>query len=366
MPLSYSMPSTSSCGTMNNNYSSSLLQMPEHHLSYSMITPQYSPDTTVAITLRHFEKEAKTQAENEYDDENGILPPPPPEDDPTIHPEERKVHKKKRKVRSAIVSRRKTAIYLEKLESELETRDAVNATLAKNLTLYKEVISDVRAKIDAMQRQLDENPAPRKRPRPFSSLPIPFPDPPTHPHVAPVPTMPTMPMSTAIPEPVTMPEVETVPIPVSVMPTPEESPLEPTYLPTDPATPSDITPVSTSLHHQQQQQHHQPASTAATEFFLDNPQATVTVPDLFSTISAEELECDDTNDATIAPYHQYHMKGVAVDANISECSDRNISPALRPHEAIGLHDDDSQLDMALPATTTPWRQFQPFQNAYVL
>lgn len=139
----------------NNSFS-----MPHpQNMPYGMITPQYSPETTVAITLRHFEKDAKSQAEREYDDENGLLPPPPPEDDLTIDPEVRKAHKKRRKVRSAIVSRRKTAVYLEKLEGELEKRDGMNSTLNKNLALYREVIADIQAKIEAMKRSIDKRSA---------------------------------------------------------------------------------------------------------------------------------------------------------------------------------------------------------------
>lgn len=160
--------SSSSAGfapaTTTSVESSALLrEMPEHHLSYGMITPQYSPDTTVAITLRHFEKEAKAQAEHEYDAENGELPPPPPEDDSTIDPELRRAHKKRRKVRSAIVSRRKTAIYAEKVEKELNNRDSVNAMLSKHLSVYKEVIKDIRSKIEFMQRCVDQGKLKRRR-----------------------------------------------------------------------------------------------------------------------------------------------------------------------------------------------------------
>lgn len=116
--------------------------------------PNYSPDTTVAITLRHFEKESKSQAEREYDAEHGPLPAPLPDDDPSIDPRVRAIHKKRRKVRSAIVSRRKTAVYLDKLEHELQSRDHVNAALAKRLAVYHEVIADMKSKIGSMQRTI--------------------------------------------------------------------------------------------------------------------------------------------------------------------------------------------------------------------
>lgn len=122
--------------------------------SFNIMMPNYSPETTVAITLRHFEKESKGQAEQEYDTEHGPPAPPLPDDDPTIDPKVRAIHKKRRKVRSAIVSRRKTAVYLEKLEAELQSRDQVNASLAKRLAVYHEVIADIKNKIGAMQRTI--------------------------------------------------------------------------------------------------------------------------------------------------------------------------------------------------------------------
>lgn len=125
-----------------------------HRSSVNTVMPNYSPETTVAIMLRHFEKESKAQAEREYDGEHGLLPPAPADDDLSVSQKERDIQKKKRKVRSAIVSRRKTAVYLEKLEHELECRDEVNATLAKRLAVYHEVIGDIKNKIETMQRTL--------------------------------------------------------------------------------------------------------------------------------------------------------------------------------------------------------------------
>lgn len=130
--------------------------------AYTMITPQYAPDTTVAIFLRQFEKDSKTQAETEYDAEHGPLPELPEDDDHnlSVDKKERNIQKKKRKVRSAIVSRRKSAIYEKKLEEELRVRDNINTELKTRLSVYHDVLRDVRAKIHALQRHFDSSSVP--------------------------------------------------------------------------------------------------------------------------------------------------------------------------------------------------------------
>lgn len=127
---------------------------PTERMPYTIITPQYSPHTTVAISLRHFEKQSKHQAEQEYDDEHGVLPEPPAEDDPSIDIQERSIQKKKRKVRSAIVSRRKNAIYEKTLEQELHHRDHVNRDLKTRLDLFRDVLDNIRMKISALEKNI--------------------------------------------------------------------------------------------------------------------------------------------------------------------------------------------------------------------
>lgn len=134
---------------------------------YTVLASQYTPATTVAISLRQFEKEAKTQAEREYDADHGPLPEPPADDDTSMPVADVQRLKKKRKVRSAIVSRRKSAIYLEKLESELELKDSVNAHMETRLGVFKDVLRETSARIDAVQKALSADPGHSipKRPR---------------------------------------------------------------------------------------------------------------------------------------------------------------------------------------------------------
>eukprot|EP00178_Gracilaria_changii_P000970 TRINITY_DN1131_c0_g3_i1.p1 TRINITY_DN1131_c0_g3~~TRINITY_DN1131_c0_g3_i1.p1 ORF type:complete len:406 (+),score=81.12 TRINITY_DN1131_c0_g3_i1:179-1396(+) len=127
---------------------------PTERMPYTIITPQYSPHTTVAISLRHFEKESKQQAEQEYDNEHGLLPDSAADDELCVGIQERTIQKKKRKVRSAIVSRRKNAIYEKKLEEELHHRDQVNADLRNRLTLFHDVLGNIREKISALERSM--------------------------------------------------------------------------------------------------------------------------------------------------------------------------------------------------------------------
>lgn len=121
---------------------------------YMSMGSQYNAATTVAINLRQFEKDSKAQAEREYDDEHGPLPDPPADDDPTIPVQERVSQKKKRKVRSALVSRRKSAIYVEKLEAELETRDSDNASLAAQLDVCKDVLHKTAQRIEQLEQHM--------------------------------------------------------------------------------------------------------------------------------------------------------------------------------------------------------------------
>lgn len=123
--------------------------------------PQYSPDTTVQISLRQFEKDAKSQAEREYDAEKGPLA----SEEDAVDIRERKIRKKNRKVRSAIVSRRKSSIYERKLEEELRMRDNVNADLKGRLSVYNDVLHDIRAKISAMESTLESSRPTPRRPR---------------------------------------------------------------------------------------------------------------------------------------------------------------------------------------------------------
>lgn len=125
--------------------------MSDYPLPYASLTAQYSPQTTVAINLRQFEKDSKAQAEREYDAVHGPLPEPPADDDLSIDAGTRLIQKKKRKVRSAIVSRRKSAIYVEKLEAELEMRDNVNADLETRLGVFRDVLRETSSRISALQ-----------------------------------------------------------------------------------------------------------------------------------------------------------------------------------------------------------------------
>lgn len=131
------------------------------------ISSQYNAATTVAINLRQFEKDSKAQAEREYDDEHGPLPDPPADEDPTIPAHERVVQKKKRKVRSALVSRRKSAIYVEKLEAELDLRDGNNANLQSQVAVCRDVLHRTAQRIEQLQQTLhrsrQEPPAKRLR-----------------------------------------------------------------------------------------------------------------------------------------------------------------------------------------------------------
>lgn len=149
----------------------------------------YNATTAVAINLRQFEKESKAQAEQEYDLDHGPLPDPPADDDPTISSSERTNQKKKRKVRSAIVSRRKSHIYVEKLERELELRDADNASLASQLGVCKEVLRRTEQRIYTLRTALEARSTsalpPFKRSRPNNDIP------PTHPTPTIQPTLPT-------------------------------------------------------------------------------------------------------------------------------------------------------------------------------
>lgn len=119
------------------------------------LTAQYSPQTTVQINLRQFEKDSKSRAEREYDEEHGPLPEPPADDDLSVDPATRQIQKKKRKVRSAIVSRRKSAIYVEKLEAELEMRDNINADLETRLGVFRDVLRETSARIQALQQTME-------------------------------------------------------------------------------------------------------------------------------------------------------------------------------------------------------------------
>lgn len=153
---------------------------------YTAASPQYTAATTVAINLRQFEKDSKAQAEREYDAEHGPLPEPPAEDDHTIPERERNAQKKKRKVRSAIVSRRKTAIYVEKLEAALDVRDNNNASLASQLGVCREVLRETSSRIEKLKRTLHARqdpaqkrlrPTPMPRPGPSTESPTFFLDP---------------------------------------------------------------------------------------------------------------------------------------------------------------------------------------------
>lgn len=137
-----------------SHYPQTLLSHPDR-FNYSMITPQYSPDTTIAIIRRQFEKEAKAEAERDYDAKRGPLPPSPADDDDSIDIKERTIMKKGRKVRSAIVSRKKTAIYEKKLEKALQQRDNINKELKDALSLSQDVLRGIRGKIQYLQRTLD-------------------------------------------------------------------------------------------------------------------------------------------------------------------------------------------------------------------
>eukprot|EP00177_Eucheuma_denticulatum_P007635 GFKZ01013887.1.p1 GENE.GFKZ01013887.1~~GFKZ01013887.1.p1 ORF type:complete len:274 (+),score=24.44 GFKZ01013887.1:86-907(+) len=144
---------------------------------FTFISPQYNAATTVAINLRQFERDSKAQAESEYDAEHGPLPEPPAEDDHSIPEHERNAQKKKRKVRSAIVSRRKTAIYVEKLEAALEARDNNNASLASQLGVCREVLRETSSRIEKLKRTLHarQDPAQKR----LRTTPVPRPGPST-------------------------------------------------------------------------------------------------------------------------------------------------------------------------------------------
>lgn len=119
-----------------------------------------SADTTVAINLRFFEDESKNQAEREYDDHYGRLPDPP---DGGGDCKQRVIHKKRRKVRSAIVSRRKSALYEKKLEEELEFRDRVNERLKKKIAEMRDELHSIQGRIDRMEGEKHELKTPSSR-----------------------------------------------------------------------------------------------------------------------------------------------------------------------------------------------------------
>lgn len=123
--------------------------------SSPIIKSRPSPDTTVAINLRFFEEESKSQAEREYDAQYGANQAPSACD---VH--SRFTQKKRRKVRSAIVSRRKSALYEKKLEEELEMRDSVNERLKNRLNDYNTQLIDIRNKIQLLEKELDSSHSP--------------------------------------------------------------------------------------------------------------------------------------------------------------------------------------------------------------
>lgn len=114
----------------------------------------YSPRTTINMNLRFLDRQSKKQAESEYDDEHGADPDyvasPGPEDSSAAD-QDPAHQKKRRKVRSAIVSRRKTAIYVEKLEGDLNERENENKELREKLNAFKEVMQDIKDAIEATQ-----------------------------------------------------------------------------------------------------------------------------------------------------------------------------------------------------------------------
>lgn len=304
---------------MTSNYTSSHMfpSSTSDRLSYDLITPQYSPDTAIAITLRHFEKQSKQTAEREYDVEHGMLPPPPPDDDPTIDPKVRTIHKKKRKVRSAIVSRRKTAIYVQKLEEELDTRDSLNAKLAERLDRYRCSLHVIQSQIDALSNigsqpsrlppshNPNTNPAPPP-PAPTSALPpllgqsctFPYPS-----HAQPLHS------SMSHPAPL-------------VPPTSQAPPFEPS--PVDSFYPSPSSMMAPSSHHHMTTPRTEPSvqvqpsvSTSQPSFFQGGPFP----DDFFPLAGPTEVPAD--------------MPAVSLTKSLestdfSECSDRQISPSLRP------------------------------------
>ncbi|CAN8076204.1 unnamed protein product [Agarophyton chilense] len=103
------------------------------------------------INLRSFEEESKTQAEREYDDTYGPLQDLP---DSSSDPKKRSLLKKRRKVRSAIVSRRKSALYEKKLEDELHLRTKVNDQLRDKLQNYSVTLAGIQQKINILQNNV--------------------------------------------------------------------------------------------------------------------------------------------------------------------------------------------------------------------
>lgn len=123
--------------------------------SYSVATPEYNPSTAVAIALSKFDKEAKNIAEAEYDEEHGLLPERPDPADCSLDIAEREILKKKRKVRSAIVSRRKSAIYVERVEADLKMRDNINLELRSHIDISREVLRNTTERIQALEEVLE-------------------------------------------------------------------------------------------------------------------------------------------------------------------------------------------------------------------
>lgn len=136
---------------------------------YGLSSQPCAATTTVAISLRQFEREAKAQAESEYDDTNGPMPEPPSADDTSIPPVVAQRMKRRRKVRSAIVSRRKSVIYLSKLERELDIKDSMNGQMETRLGVFRDVLRDTASRIDSLRQTIASDhaavPSSPKRPR---------------------------------------------------------------------------------------------------------------------------------------------------------------------------------------------------------
>lgn len=290
----------------------------------------YSPRTTISMNLRFLDRESKKQAESEYDDEHGADPDyvasPGPEDSSAAD-QDPAHQKKRRKVRSAIVSRRKTAIYVEKLEADLNERENENKELREKLNTFKDVMQDIKDAIEATQGGGCE-PEPRtpvKRSRPSAPKFLP-----------PVPTSANDVTSAYV--------------------VPQNQYASPYYTPTYPSTytqpiTSHLPPRHTT---QQSQSHHQnthitsqpiPHTTAATfpqtysqpqpsnqggSFFLGDFN-NGDVADVSTFGYPETLGSNILNIAS-QPQHptfQALTKVVEHDADvISDCSDRMVSPVL--------------------------------------
>lgn len=362
----------------SNNSSNMFPGIPQpENMSFGMITPQYSPETTVAITLRHFEKEAKSQAEGEYDNENGTLPPPPPEDDLSIDPEIRKAHKKKRKVRSAIVSRRKTAIYLEKLEVELEDRDSMNTTLNKNLALYRKVIADIESKIKGMQRSVNQrSPQSNKRTRMQGSAYQSQANKIQKRGRSPVqPSMAHNMYLQPVPEPQQV--VSKLDLDTGFQFAPQNNFSHQTtqqQFPADFSTPEmhpvtppteELTPPPSATYNQYHNSQLEPQMKGNNDIFLGPNQSSCN--DLYSSISSEEIDVlsvpqQQSNQNSLQQLlGQYQSKAKQVEGAFSECSDRNMSPSIKTNTS-SFQDDSNMQTYPLPESVNSqtWRpSFQP-------